>query len=70
MTATVESMSRLADEEIVAQSFIFLLAGYEMSSSTLSFTQHYLAVNPGLQDKLRSEINEAMENNAEDRVLY
>ena len=70
MTATVEGMSRLADHEIVAQPFIFLLAGYETSSNTLSFTLHLLDVNPDLQDKLRSEINEAMENNAENRLLY
>ncbi|KAJ7371316.1 Thromboxane-A synthase [Desmophyllum pertusum] len=60
---TVEGVSRLTDDEIVAQSVIFLLAGYETSSSTLGFTLYYLAVNPDVQDKLRTEIQEALETN-------
>ena len=67
---TVEGASRLSDEEIVAQSVIFLLAGYETSSNTLSFTLYYLAVNPDVQDKLRAEINEAMESNARKKPLF
>ena len=60
---TVEGVCRLTDDEIVAQSVIFLLAGYETSSSTLGFTLYYLAVNPDVQDKLRTEIQEALETN-------
>ena len=67
---TVEGVSRLTDDEVVAQSVIFLLAGYETSSNTLSFTLYHLAVNPDVQDKLRSEINEAVETNARKRPLY
>jgi len=59
---TVEGVSKLSDEEIVAQSILFLLAGYETSSNTLSFTLYRLAVNPDVQDKLRKEITEAMES--------
>ena len=53
---TVEGVSKLSDEEIIAQSIVFLLAGYETSSNTLSFTLYHLAVNPDVQDKLRKEI--------------
>ena len=61
---TVEGFSRLTDDEIVAQSVIFLLAGYETSSNTLSFTLYHLATNQDVQDKLRSEIiREAMVTN-------
>ena len=67
---TVEGVSRLTDDEVVAQSVIFLLAGYETSSNTLSFTLYHLAVNPDVQDKLRSEINEAVETNARKKPLY
>ena len=67
---TVEGVSRLTDDEVVAQSVIFLLAGYETSSNTLSFTLYHLAVNPDVQDKLRSEINEAVETNARKKSLY
>ena len=61
---TVEGVSKLSDEEIVAQAILFLLAGYETSSNTLSFTLYHLAVNPDVQDKLRKEIMEALESNA------
>ena len=67
---TVEGVSRLTDDEVEAQSVIFLLAGYETSSNTLSFTLYHLAVNPDVQDKLRSEINEAVETNARKKPLY
>ena len=67
---TVKGVSRLTDDEVVAQSLIFLFAGYETSSNTLSFTLYHLAVNPDVQDKLRSEINEAVETNARKKPLY
>ena len=65
----MEGVSRLTDEEIIAQSVIFLLAGFDTSSNTLAFTLYYLVVNPDVQDKLRSEINEAMETYS-DKPLY
>ena len=49
---TVDGVSRLTDEEIVAQSVLFLLAGYETSSNALSFTAYFLATNPDVQEKL------------------
>lgn len=67
---TADGVSKLSDEEIVAQSVIFLLAGYETSSNTLSFTLYYLTVNPDVQDKLRSEIQEALEVNAGKKTMY
>ena len=66
---TVEGISKLSDEEIVSQSVLFLLAGYETSSNTLSFTLYHLALNPDVQDKLRKEIIQAMESNAK-KPLY
>ena len=67
---TVEGISKLTDDEVVAQSVVFLLAGYETSSNTLSFTLYHLAVNPDVQDKLRSEISDALETNARKKPLY
>ena len=66
---TVEGVSKLSDEEIIAQSIVFLLAGYETSSNTLSFTLYHLAVNPDVQDKLRKDIIQVMESNAK-KPLY
>ena len=60
---TVEGVSRLTDDEIIAQCVVFLLAGYETSSNTLSFAAYYLAMNPDVQDKLRQEIEKAVESN-------
>ncbi|KAL9967762.1 hypothetical protein ACROYT_G026054 [Oculina patagonica] len=62
---TVEGVSKLSDDEIVAQTVIFLLAGFETSSNTLGFTLYFLALNPHVQDKLRTEIKEAMESSAD-----
>ena len=66
---TEEQASRLTDDEIVAQCVLFLLAGFETSSNTLGFTLYYLAVNPDIQDKLRTEIKDAIESNAK-KPLY
>ena len=67
---TTEGVSRLSDEEVVAQSVVFLLAGYETSSNTLAFTLYYLVVNPEMQEKLRTQIREALETNAKKGCLY
>ncbi|ESO93125.1 hypothetical protein LOTGIDRAFT_119744 [Lottia gigantea] len=46
----------LSDQEIVQQMLLFLLAGYETTSTSLSYIFHELANNPDIQDKLRTEI--------------
>ena len=48
---------KLTDDEVVAQCVIFLLAGYETSSTTLSMTCYYLATNPDVQQRLQQEID-------------
>ncbi|KAK9730879.1 Cytochrome P450 [Popillia japonica] len=50
-------------EEFSAQCFVFFVAGFETSSTTLTFCLHELAFNQDVQDKLRNEIREAMQNN-------
>ncbi|KAL1117865.1 hypothetical protein AAG570_004178 [Ranatra chinensis] len=44
---------------LVAQCFIFILAGLETSSSVITFCLYELALNAGVQEKLRLEIQEA-----------
>lgn len=50
-------------ELMTAQSFLFFVAGFETSSSTLSFMLLELAQNQHVQDKLRDEIITVLENN-------
>ena len=54
---------RLTDEEIVVQSITFLVAGYEATSNTLAYTSYLLALNPEIQEKLQTTIDEYFENN-------
>ena len=54
---------RLTDEEIVVQSITFLLAGFEATSNILAYTSYLLALNPEIQEKLQTTIDEYFENN-------
>ena len=56
-----EGGRKLSDNEIMAQSVVFLLAGHETSSNTLTFTIYHLALNPEIQEKLRTEIEIAIQ---------
>ena len=48
---------RLTDDEITAQSVLFLLAGYETSSTTLAFLCYHLAVDKQIQQNLQKDID-------------
>ena len=53
-------VNKLSDDEVLAQSFTFILAGYETTSNALAYTTYCLALNPDVQDKLIEEIDEAV----------
>ncbi|KAL1768670.1 cytochrome P450 3A31 [Sigmodon hispidus] len=59
-----ESHKALSDMEIIAQSVIFIFAGYETTGSTLAFTLYLLATHPDVQKKLQEEIDTALPNKA------
>ena len=56
---TVHGISKLNDDELVAQSITFLLAGFETTSTTLSSIAFFLATYPEVQDRLIDEVDNA-----------
>jgi len=44
----------------VAQAFAFLAAGFETSATTMSFALYELALQPDIQDRLRTEITKVL----------
>lgn len=61
-------MSKLSDDEVLAQSFTFILAGYETTSNALAYTTYCLALNPEVQEKLIEEIDEAVGDNVSKQI--
>ncbi|KAK7074868.1 hypothetical protein SK128_024607 [Halocaridina rubra] len=47
---------KLSADEVAANAFLLLLAGYETTSSSLCFTAYLLATHPEVQEKLYEEI--------------
>ncbi|XP_036413080.1 cytochrome P450 3A56-like [Colossoma macropomum] len=60
----VEAQQGLSDHEILSQSLIFIFAGYETSSSTLSFFFYNMAANPETMKKLQEEIDQTFPDKA------
>ncbi|GAV06330.1 hypothetical protein RvY_16341-3 [Ramazzottius varieornatus] len=50
----------LSIDEVLAQSIIFFVAGFETSATTLTFMTYLLAIHPEIQEKLRKEIDQAI----------
>ncbi|KAM6941813.1 cytochrome P450 3A40-like [Lycodopsis pacificus] len=52
-----EQNKGLSDHEILSQAMIFLFAGYETSSSSLTFLAYNLATNPHVMKRLQEEVD-------------
>lgn len=51
-------------DEAAAQAFIFFLAGFETTSTTISFALFEMARNESVRNKARTEINRVLEKHA------
>ncbi|XP_076352610.1 cytochrome P450 3A19-like [Tachypleus tridentatus] len=60
VVSTVTSSEDLTEDELVAQCVIFFLAGYETTSSALSYIVYLLALNQDCQNKLYQETDETL----------
>ena len=49
---------KLTNEQVVWQAIGILLAGYETTANALAYTSYLLALNPDIQEKLQSEIDD------------
>ncbi|KAJ8913637.1 hypothetical protein NQ315_007354 [Exocentrus adspersus] len=59
----------LTMNEIMAQSYVFFIAGFETSSTTMTFALFELAIHPQIQDKLREEISTVLKKH-QDQITY
>lgn len=55
--------SKLNFDEMAAQAFMFFAAGFETSSTLMSFAVYELAQNQDVQNKLRDEVNKVLDQN-------
>lgn len=56
-----ESKKTLSVEQVAAQCFLFLAAGFETSSNTMSYCLYELARNPEYQRKVQQEITDVLD---------
>ncbi|KFD53818.1 hypothetical protein M514_05324 [Trichuris suis] len=57
----------LSDDSIIANAMVFLLAGYETSSTAMGFAAWLLAKHVNVQKRLQEEIDKMFSNNADEK---
>jgi cytochrome P450 family 6 len=67
--ADYENDVGLTMNEIAAQAFVFFAAGFETSSTTMSFCLYELAMNRDVQERVLKEIDTALRK-YEDKITY
>lgn len=56
------TISEWTHDDLTAQALAFLLAGFEATSSLLTFAAYELALNADIQERLKNEIDEVVSN--------
>lgn len=56
-----KEVGKISFTDLAAQCFVFFLAGFETSSTALSYALYELSLNQELQDKTRHEINKVLD---------
>ncbi|XP_042864014.1 cytochrome P450 9e2-like [Penaeus japonicus] len=64
-TRSPKSKQALDDLTIISQSVLFLVAGYDTTASTLAFASFLLAKHPEIQQRLRQEMNELIDQHGD-----
>jgi len=59
----------LTEEQIAAQAFVFFAAGFETSSTTMSFCLYELALNPPIQEYVQKEIDAVLKKHG-NKITY
>jgi cytochrome P450 family 13 len=60
----------LRADETIANIFVFMVAGYETTSTALAYSTYILATKPEIQDKLFDEIDQNNWNNLNEEDAY
>jgi cytochrome P450 len=60
----------LHPDEVVSNVFLFMIAGYETTSTALAYSTYILATMPDIQEKLMEEINQKIWNRFNDEDTY
>ncbi len=55
-----DKVGQVTLNEIAAQAFVFFLAGFETSSTTMTYCLYELSMNQEIQSKAREEINDIL----------
>lgn len=61
-----ENVGKLTFEQVAAQAYLFFLAGFESSATTMTFALYLLSLNPDIQKKAKQHIDQKLkEHNGE-----